>query len=90
MRVLLRNRRTRRYYVGHSPNNGSNDPPSADPHGLDFGTVPTAARFTLEEHLPDMEIVLSYDSCGCEIALPVLPEWCLFDERALHPVSGLA
>ena len=34
-----------------------------------------------------MEIILRYDSFDGEIALPVLAEWCLFDERALRPVA---
>ena len=34
-----------------------------------------------------MEIILRSDSFDGEIALPVLAEWCLFDERALRPVA---
>jgi len=58
-------------------------------HGgaLDLGSIRIAARVTLEEKLPDMEIILRSDSFDGEIALPVLAEWCLFDERALRPVA---
>ncbi len=87
MRVLLRNRRTQRYYVGHSAKAGFGDSWAAKPQPLDFGNVPNAAKFTLEKRLPDMEIVLHYDLCEGEVALPVLPEWCLIDERGRRPVS---
>ena len=90
MRVLLRNRRTRLYYAGHTANTGLNDSATTDPQALDFGDVRSAAKFSLEEHLTDMEIVLHYDSCDGEIALPVLPEWCLFEERSMRPVTAPA
>jgi hypothetical protein len=52
---------------------------------VDFGNVSSAARHTFEEKLPDMEIILRYDSNGAEIGLSVLAEWCLLGERALRP-----
>ena len=82
MRVLLRNRRTTLYYVG------VNQHGSGQERAVDFGNVGCAAKFTFEEKLPDMEIILRYDSCDSEICLPVLAEWCLFEERALRPVAG--
>ncbi len=85
MRVLLRNRRTRHFYAAHSPSLRGNGSGAAKPQALDFGNVRNAAKFTLERRLPDMEIVLRYDSCEGEVALPVLPEWCLIGERALGP-----
>ena len=90
MRVLLRNRRTHLYYLRHSPNPRLQDSNAPNLKPLDFGTVPSAAKFTLEEHLLEMEIVLRYDECDAEVALPVLPEWCLLDERAMRPVMGFA
>jgi hypothetical protein len=83
VRVLLRNRLTKLYYVG------LNQLDVWYQRALDFGDVPGAAEFTLEEELPDMEIVLRYDSFDGGIALPVLAEWCLFDERVLRPVTSL-
>ena len=82
MRVLLRNCRTKMYYVGQSPHAGLNESGAGSWQALDFGNVRSAVKFTLEEDLPDMEIVLRYDSCDAEIALPVLHEWCLIDEVA--------
>ena len=83
MRVLLRNRWTKFYYVG------PNQMDTEHEKGLDFGDVRSAAKFAFEERLPYMEIILRYDSCGGEIPLPVLAEWCLFDERALRPVAAI-
>lgn len=84
MRVLLRSRRTKLYYFGLKQLG------AAHQRALDFGNVPGAAKFSFEEKLPDMEIILRYDSCDGEIPLPVLPEWCLFEERALRPVADPA
>jgi hypothetical protein len=81
MRVLLRSRRTKLYYFGLRQMGAAHE------RALDFGNVPGAAKFSFEEKLPDMEIILRYDSCDGEIPLPVLPEWCLFGERALRPVA---
>jgi hypothetical protein len=81
MRVLLRNRLTERYYGGANRSDAEHE------GAVDFGKVSNAARFAFSEKLPDMEIILHYDSCGAEIGLPVLAEWCLFDERALRPVA---
>ena len=84
MRVLLRNRRTTLYYVGLNQSGVEHQ------GALDFASVGSAAKFTFEEKLADMEIILRYDSCDGEISLPVLPEWCLFEERALRPVTDPA
>jgi hypothetical protein len=81
MRVLLRSRRTKLYYIGLNQSGLEHQ------GALDFGNVRNAARFTFEEKLPDMEIILRYDSCDSQIPLPVLAEWCLFEERALRPVT---
>ena len=81
MRVLLRNRRTDRYY------GGANRLGVEHEGAVDFGSIASAARFAFEAKLPDMEIILRYDSCGAEIGLPVLAEWCLFDEQALRPAA---
>ena len=87
MRVLLRNRRTHLFYAGQNANSGVDVSAPMSPEALDFGDVGSAAKFSLEQHLGDMEIVLRYDSCEGEISLPVLAEWCLLDERALRPVN---
>jgi hypothetical protein len=63
---------------------------AAHERALDFGNVSGAAKFSFKEKLPDMEIILRYDSCDGEIPLPVLPEWCLFQGRALRPVADPA
>ena len=80
MRILLCNQRTGRYY------SGPRQPGSGVAHAHDFGSVPAAAKFTFEEKLPDVEIVVRYDSHGTEIHLPVLAVWCLFGEESLRPV----
>jgi hypothetical protein len=80
MRVLLRSSRTRRYYIGLNQSSAQHE------EALDFGNVGSAAKFTFEERLADMEIILRYDLCDGQISLPVLAEWCLFEERALRPV----
>jgi hypothetical protein len=79
MQVILRSLLSGCYYQGWKC--WVKDPERA----LDFGSVPGAAKFTFEEKLAGMEIILRDDSSGAEIELPVLPEWCLFDERALRP-----
>ena len=82
MRVLLRTLGTTLCYAGFNRPSGE--------HGvaLDIGNVSSVARHTFEEKLPGTEIVLCYDSCDAEIGLPVLAEWCVFEERALRPVAG--
>jgi hypothetical protein len=37
-----------------------------------------------------MEIILRDDWCGGKIPLPVLPQWCLFEERALRSATDPA
>jgi len=74
MRVLLRNRKTRRYY--------------ASPHGWVvaiaqahlFSSVRQAARFAFEEQVPEAEIVMRSDLVEHEIILPLLPHWCDLQE----------
>jgi hypothetical protein len=80
MRVLLQDTKTRLYYACF------NERHSESAQALDFVSIPDAAKFAFEEELRDMEIVLSYDHPHCEVHLPVLPEWCLLDERILLPV----
>ncbi|MCX6928667.1 MAG: hypothetical protein NT154_36465 [Verrucomicrobia bacterium] len=57
---------------------------------MDFGKVSSAAKYTFEEKLQDMEVILRYDLAESKIALPVLAEWCLFEQRALRPISEAA
>ena len=79
-----RSRRTKLYYLGPKQLGAAHE------RALDFGNVSGAAKFSFKEKLPDMEIILRYDSCDGEIPLPVLPEWCLFQGRALRPVADPA
>jgi hypothetical protein len=82
MKVLLRNRKTRLYYVGCDQLGAELD------RAQDFCSIPRAARFTLEQKLPDMEIVLRYATCPGEVPLPVLPDWCLLEKGALARSPG--
>jgi hypothetical protein len=84
MRVLLRNHRSRLYYVTFNQWGVEHE------QAFDFGNLASAARFTFEEKLAEMEIILRYDACDGEIRLPVLREWSLFEERALRPVRDPA
>jgi hypothetical protein len=40
---------------------------------LDFGNIPGAMTFVVREKLPDMEIVLRYETCDGEVPIPLLP-----------------
>jgi hypothetical protein len=84
MKVLLRNRRTKLYYLGHNQLGVKHE------QAVDFGNIPRAATFTLQEELPDMEIVLRYESCDGEVPLPVLPDWGLLEKGALRPAKPSA
>jgi hypothetical protein len=70
MRVFLRNKHTRLFYAGPAG--------WADTAGqaLQFTSVSEAARFGLDQSLPDIELVLSCYTLPDEIAMPLLPEWC--------------
>jgi hypothetical protein len=70
MRVFLRNTKTRLYCAD------SNGWAAAAGQAFDFTSVPHAARFALDERLPEIEIVVRYDSLEEEIAVPLVPEWC--------------
>jgi hypothetical protein len=70
MRVFLRHKETRLYWgvvVGCG---------AEREQAFDFGSVPRAARFSLEESLAGVEIVLTCDLFPDEVAMPVLPEFC--------------
>ncbi len=82
MKVLLRNRRTKLFYVGQNLTGGRPE------EARDFGNIAKATRFSLREKLPDMEIVLRYDACPGEVPLPVLPEWKLLEREAFARNSG--
>jgi hypothetical protein len=83
MRVLLKTKKTGRYYRG--ANQFAAEPGEA----LSFVSVPAAAQFALAERLLEAEIVLRWDHLAQEIPLPVLPEWCDLGEdhrlRAITP-----
>ena len=70
MRVLLRNKQTRLYCAS------SNGWTSATAQAILFTSVRQAARFALEERVPEAEIVVRCDLLEQEVALPLLPEWC--------------
>ena len=74
MRVLLRNKETRRYYAAR------NEWGAAVAQALLFGSVPQAARFAFDEKVPQAEIVVRCDLVDQEVALPLLPEWCSLDQ----------
>src|ERR1035441_9117132 len=78
MRVILRNKRTRRCCAG------PNEWVATDAQALHFPNVALATRFALDENLPDTELVIMYDVVPQEVALPLLPEWCNFG----HPESA--
>ena len=80
MRVLLKRKKTGRYYRG--PNQFASEPGEA----LDFASIPAAARFALTEHLAEVEIALRSDYLAQEVPLPVLREWCELDEN--HRLQG--
>ena len=70
MRVFLRNKESGLYWgvlVGCGSERGQ---------AFDFGSVPRAARFALEESLGEVEIVLTCDVFPDEATLPVRPEFC--------------
>ena len=70
MRVFLRNRQTRLYRA--APDRWA----EARGEALHFASVQQAARFALDEKLPEAEIVVRYDLLEQEVAMPLLPEWC--------------
>jgi hypothetical protein len=74
MRVLLRNKQTRRYYAAR------NEWAAVMAQALLFGSVPQAARFAFDEKVPEAEIVVRCDLLDQEVALPLLPEWCSLDQ----------
>ena len=80
MRVFLRNTKTRLYCAD------SNRWAAALGQALDFTSVPHATRFALDERLPEIEIVVRYDSLEEEVTVPLLPEWCDFHQ----PDSAIA
>jgi hypothetical protein len=90
MRVLLRHRPTKLYYVRFNERSGINDFSQAPECALDFGDLGSASRLVLQEQLPDMEIALQYEICDAEVTVPVLPEWCRFAKPVAHPAGGPA
>ena len=84
MKVLLRNRRTKLFYVGRNRSCLKHD------QALDFSNIPQAAEFTLQERLLDMEIVLRYEACDGEVTLPVLADWRSFEKGVLRPGLRIA
>lgn len=70
MRVLLRNKQTRRYCAG--PNEWA----AVIAQALIFSSVQHAAKFAFNEKVQEAEIVVRCDLVEQEVALPLLPEWC--------------
>ena len=81
MRVLLRHKKTRLYYVGLNQMAGEHS------QARDFTSVPQAARFALAEGLPEVEIIVRSDYLASEIPFQPLPEWCELDKARL-PAGG--
>jgi hypothetical protein len=81
MRVLLRKRKAGLYCAD------ANEWVTAARLALSFASVPQAARFALDENLPETEIVLKSDLLPEEVVLPLLPEWCdlTLQKRTLTP-----
>jgi hypothetical protein len=79
MKVLLRNRRTKLYYIGRDESGVRHE------DALDFGNISSATEFTLEQKLPDLEIVLRYANCADEVPLPILSAWRSFQTTPAAP-----
>ena len=84
MRVLLRHKKTRLYYVGLNQMDGEHN------QARDFTSVPQAARFALAEGLPEVEIIVRSDYLASEVAFQPLPEWCELDKAPPLVGGGLA
>ena len=82
MRVLLRHKKTRLYYVGVNQMAGEHN------QARDFASVPQAARFALAEGLPEAEIIVRSDYLASEIPFQPLPEWCELDKA--RPLADAA
>jgi hypothetical protein len=70
MRVFLRNKESRLFWgvlVGCG---------AEREQAFDFGSVPRAARFALEESLTKVEIVLTCYLFPDEVTMPLVPEFC--------------
>jgi len=65
MKVLLRKAKTSLYYAG--TDQWATDPRQA----RDFDQVEEAIRLQREEHLMDVEVVLSFDDPLCNCVLPI-------------------
>jgi hypothetical protein len=74
MRVFLRDKKTRLYRAQ------SRDWTPSVGEALPFPGVPHAARFARDGNLPGLEIVVKYDTLPDEVAVPLVPEWCDFDQ----------
>jgi hypothetical protein len=75
MKVFLRNKQTRLYCAS------SDKWVVVTAQAIPFSSVPHAARFAFAEKILEAEIVVRSDLVEQEVALPVLPQWCAFDER---------
>jgi hypothetical protein len=75
MKVFLRNKQTRLYCAS------SDKWVVATAQAIPFSSVPHAARFAFAEKILEAEIVIRSDIVDHEVALPVLPHWCNFDQR---------
>ena len=79
MKVYLRNRLTRLFCAD------SNGWAVASGQAFDFTSVSRATTFALDEHLPNIELVLMYYTLPQEVALPLLPEWRDFAQPTPAP-----
>ena len=74
MRVFLRNKKTRLYCAE------SNRWAAAVGQAIHFTSVPHAARFARDGKLAEVEVVLRCDLLEEEVAVPLVPGWCDFDQ----------
>jgi hypothetical protein len=81
MRVFLRSSKTGRYY-GES---GKLDAEPGNAH--EFPSVQAAARRALSAKLVGVKIALRCDYLSEEVFVPVVPEWCDFDENHRRQAS---
>jgi hypothetical protein len=70
MKVYLRNRESRLYCAA------SNRWEVSITQALAFRSVRQAARFAIDQKMPEVEIVLRSDLLEEEVTLPLIPQWC--------------
>jgi hypothetical protein len=80
MKVVLQDLATRHYCAG------SGAWVEELPHAVDFRTLISATQFALAEQLPQTQMVLTFRGLPYPVPVPVLAEWCTFENRFLRSV----